>query len=187
MDRKIATFSIIATVALIVAAIALGVAFIVLSESHPSTSTPTPTSTQPTLTTTGTPQTTPTPTATPNLSSATRDSNQNIAVNYAFIAGSFGPEFGPNSFEGILNITNISKSNVIINAITYVANNYTGSTYMSTGTYYGSGYPYYGNGFQILLPNTTETFNWISPLNLNSVTIYYQASGKLFYHIINIP
>ena len=171
--------AIIAITGLIIAIVALSEAFIVIAEYHhspasPSTPAPSP---QTTLYPTTTPQPTVAPTATSNLSSAVRDNNQtitvNFTINYAFTP--VGPAAGP-YFTNVLNVTNVSKSNVAITTITYVAN--ANTMYESNGTYYGSGY-------KVLSPNQTATFDWINPPMLNSITVYYQVANELFYHTIN--
>ena len=130
-------------------------------------STPTPTTT---------PQPTIAPTATPNLSSAISDvGNQYINVNFSESSLNLNGEIFS---DLVLNVTNISKSNVTIITVTYVAKD------GSNGTYPASGY-------QVLSPNSSGVTAWGtptqlgSPPSLNSITVYYRVDNQLYYHTIN--
>jgi hypothetical protein len=161
MDKKIMIVATIAIIGLIIAIIALSEAFIVISEYH-KTSTPSP---QPTVA----------PTAIPNLSSAISDAG-NQYVNVSFLV----TPFQEGSDLGILNITDISKSNVVLITATYIA--------VEDGSYFPGTYP--GSGYQFLLPNQTATFDWVNPPSfpssseIASITVYYQVANQIYYHTI---
>ena len=146
---------------LIIAIIAFTVAIVALGEL--------------TLKPTTTPQPTPKPTATPNLSSAKSDMNQYISVNLSYTISQGHPYY--RTITSALNVTNISKSNATITTITYVnIANFTE--------------PFYESGNQVLSPNQTATFDLVSDFSaplFNSITVYYQVSGELFYYTLSNP
>lgn len=173
MDKKTIILASIATMALVLSAVALSESYIVISEYHSSKQTPTPTSPESTISPQATPQPTTAPMATPNLSSSIRDNNQNIMVNCTIFSSD-------SDFTGLnllwdLNVTDIGKSDITIITITYAANN---SGYISNGTYPGT----YG---QILSPNTTAAFDWLDPPALTSIAVYYQIADQIYYHTIS--
>jgi hypothetical protein len=164
MDKKIMIVAIIAIIGLIIAIVALSEAFIVISEYHKSPSSASTPSPQPTIA----------PTAIPNLSSAISDAG-NQYVNVSFLVTP--PQEG--SDLGILNITDISKSNVALITVTYIA--------FEDGSYFPGTYP--GSGYQFLLPNQTATFDWANApsypyAEIASITVYYQVANQVYYHTI---
>ena len=151
--------AIIAIIGLMIAIVALSEAFIVISEYHKSPSSASTPSPQPTIA----------PTATPNLSSAISDAG-NQYVNVSLLV---------TQYLGILNITDISKSNVVLITATYIA--------VEDGSYFPGTYP--GSGYQFLLPNQTATFDWANApsypyAEIASITVYYQVANQIYYHTI---
>ncbi len=163
MDKKLATISIIAIVSLVVAIIALGVAFIVLSEYQsnnvPSkTSNPTPTLTP---TTDSSPQPTPTSTTsstTPQPTPKKQVGDENIDFQITERKDIF------NRITVSLNITNISNQTMTISNIVYNIENH-GSI-----TLWG--------GEDVLSPNSSASFFNEYPPNFDSITVYYQILGE---------
>ena len=175
MDKRIIAFAVIAIVALVVAIVSLGVAFTVLSESHPSTSTPAPTSTEPTIAPTATPQPTPTPTATPNLSSAKPDTANRISINVtAYNTASIPEQYAPTYF---IYLKNNGASSITILSIVATS---------PTHCFVPEGNFTYWSGNQVIAPNAFGQVNNQhsdqSGVSMVAIYVYYEVSGQVFCH-----